>query len=309
MQKYKIEGNINFFEELNKSLDIDSDEEDNTESPNTCQITGLPLIDKYVKLNCGHSFNYDAIYTEICKQKFDFNTYSIDHLPFSERQKVKGFGVDYFIKCPYCRNIQKELLPYYEDLDFLKKYGVNTTDPLYRVYDRTRCNAFSHQGYYWYGYNFTKGKCNGTTTINDKIIPCYNSFAAEIPGLGKTYCQYHIKSYDKKYKADERLKKKKQKEDLKAELKAKKEELKKNKTKVTNNVVLQTNIVNEFVPTLDEVSNQVNTCKMLLKTGPRKGLPCGTKVFNDGFCKRHCCKVIEDQNKKIEVDKIMDEVK
>lgn len=304
MQKYKIEGNINFFEELNKSLDIDSDEEDNSESPNVCQITGLPLIDKYVKLNCGHCFNYDSIYTEICKQKFDFNTYSIENLPFSERQKIKGFGVDYFIKCPYCRNIQMELLPYYEELDFLKKYGVNTPDPLYRVYDRTKYKAYSQQGYVCYGYNFTKGKCYGTTTTDDKIIPCYNTFATEIPGLGKTYCQYHIKSNVKKYKAEEKQKKMKEK----AEMKEKKEALNKNKIKVTNNVVLQTNIVNEFVPNSDECFNPVNTCIIPLKIGPRKGLPCGTKVFNNGFCKRHYCKTIEEQNKKIEVETIIDDV-
>lgn len=304
MQKYKIEGNINFFEELNKSLDIDSDEE-NTESPNICQISGLPLIDKYVKLNCGHCFNYDAIYTEVCKQKFDFHTYTIEYLSCNEKQKIKSFGVDYFIKCPYCRNIQVELLPYYEELSFLKKYGVNTIDPLYKVFDRTKYKTFS-QGYTLYGYTFTKGNCCGTTIVDDKIIPCFESFSSEIPGLGKKYCQYHIKTYVKKYKAEEKQKIIKQKAELKAELKAKKEALRK-KPNIANNVVLQTNTVNVFDPTLDEGVNQVNTCKMLLKIGARKGLPCGTKIFNDGFCKRHYCKTIEDNNKVNGIEKILED--
>ena len=57
-----------FYEELYKSLDTNDDNNSNE----VCQITGMPLIDKYVTLECGHKFNYDAIYTEIHKQKFIF---------------------------------------------------------------------------------------------------------------------------------------------------------------------------------------------------------------------------------------------
>ena len=54
-KKYKIEGNIDFFSELYKSLD----EDDSTgEDENTCLITNEPLTDRYVKMKCGHSFNY-----------------------------------------------------------------------------------------------------------------------------------------------------------------------------------------------------------------------------------------------------------
>jgi hypothetical protein len=54
MLKYRIEGNINFQDELYKLLDIESDDEDKL-----CQITGMPLTDKHVILECNHHFNYD----------------------------------------------------------------------------------------------------------------------------------------------------------------------------------------------------------------------------------------------------------
>ena len=131
MKKYNIEGNVNFFAELQKSMN-DSDLED---SLNVCQITGLPLTDKHVKMKCGHMFNYESIYTEICKQKFEFYSYTLDSLSQNDLQKFRLSGKQYFIKCPYCRSIQTELLPYYEELGLLKKYGVNTSDIAYKVVD------------------------------------------------------------------------------------------------------------------------------------------------------------------------------
>ena len=47
MSKYIIEGGINFYEELYKSLDKNDTKEDEEE---LCQITGLPLIDRYVTM-------------------------------------------------------------------------------------------------------------------------------------------------------------------------------------------------------------------------------------------------------------------
>ena len=60
--KYIIEDGIDFFAELYKSLDdkelLEKTEEDN----NKCLITNQPLTDKFVELNCGHKFNYVALY-------------------------------------------------------------------------------------------------------------------------------------------------------------------------------------------------------------------------------------------------------
>ena len=46
MNKYKIEGSIDFFSELYKSLD-DEENEKNDEQDNLCLITNLPLNDNF----------------------------------------------------------------------------------------------------------------------------------------------------------------------------------------------------------------------------------------------------------------------
>ena len=62
MSKYIIEGNINFQDELYKSLDEESDNEEEF-----CLISGLPLKEKYITLECNHKFNYESLYKEIFK--------------------------------------------------------------------------------------------------------------------------------------------------------------------------------------------------------------------------------------------------
>ena len=121
---YTIEGNINFQEELYKLLDEDSEDEDTL-----CQITSLPLKDKSVTLECKHHFNYDALYNEIHKQKYEFKTYDTHTLTKKELRKYNDSKLDYFIKCPYCRSIQFTILPYYEELGLKKVYGINSLDP------------------------------------------------------------------------------------------------------------------------------------------------------------------------------------
>ena len=106
-----------FYEQLYKSLDDDSDNDNETE---LCQITGLPLESKCVTLECNHKFNYEPLYNEICKQKYVFNSYLWVHLSYKEKYLIKNKGVDYFIRCPYCRNIQLSVLPYYEELGLQK---------------------------------------------------------------------------------------------------------------------------------------------------------------------------------------------
>ena len=123
MVKYTIEGNINFYEELYKSFD----DLDDTITE-LCQITGMPLIDRFVILECNHKFNYNAIYKEIYKQKFIFRSYNYETLISSELAKFKESKKDYFIKCPYCRSIQFTLLPYYEDMEHEKRYGINSLE-------------------------------------------------------------------------------------------------------------------------------------------------------------------------------------
>ena len=119
MKIYATEENIDFFAELYKSLDIEENKQKTIEDENLCLITNELLTDKYVELCCGHKFNYISIYNDIKnhKQKFNHLEVSSSQLKFNE------------IRCPYCRNKQTELLPYYEELGLPKVHGVNFIDP------------------------------------------------------------------------------------------------------------------------------------------------------------------------------------
>ena len=108
--------------ELQKMLNEDDDED------NLCLISSLPLTDKYVTLECNHKFNYEPLYREIYTQKYEFKTYDYSSLNGNNLIKYKLAQQDYYIKCPYCRNIQFSILPYYEELGLKKCYGINSLD-------------------------------------------------------------------------------------------------------------------------------------------------------------------------------------
>jgi hypothetical protein len=92
--------NINNF---NKELLELLCQDDKSNNENICLISNTPLQENFVKLCCGHTFNYTPIFNEIKYQKKNPHHY--------ETQKLSS----YQIKCPYCRTIQNGLLPYYEN--------------------------------------------------------------------------------------------------------------------------------------------------------------------------------------------------
>lgn len=122
---------INFYDLLYESLnetnntkiDLTDTYIQNTDNDNLCLITLEPLEQNYIKLLCGHTFNYEAIYLEVYNQKCKKN--------YNETQilSVKQ------IKCPYCRNIQNKLLP--QNPKFKKKHGVNS--PSYYCMVQNKC--------------------------------------------------------------------------------------------------------------------------------------------------------------------------
>jgi hypothetical protein len=90
----------NFNDELMKMLEESYNEPDSNSEK--CLISNELLEDNCIKLECNHKFNYKHIYNEVHKQK--------KNAWHSEVNKVKSVE----IKCPYCRNIQKGLLPHRE---------------------------------------------------------------------------------------------------------------------------------------------------------------------------------------------------
>lgn len=103
-KKYCIEGNIDFYSEINS----DEGNNDGINYDNICLITSEPLIDKFVTMKCGHKFNYIPLYNDLIKQKYFTNIMEENILKINE------------IRCPYCRTISTQLIPFYENFCILK---------------------------------------------------------------------------------------------------------------------------------------------------------------------------------------------
>ena len=299
MTKYNIEGNIDFFSELYKSFD---NEEKNDENINLCLITDEPLIDKFIKLECNHNFNYIPLYLDIKnhKQKFNFMEGNSSKLNNNE------------IRCPYCRKKHVGLLPFYEELGLAKVHGVNFIDPNFKSSTAQKKSFIScqfltpNEKYDPSGNN--PEEINLSNFGNCKFHQCFNSGTPFILYNNsenqeviddKNYCWKHKKEIVKKYNKDninkEKLKQKeekiKQKEETK--LKQKEEKLKQKKEKqkskedkkqknVSENVVLGPSIIT------DMSGNKIFLgCVEILKSGPNKGNTCGCKIVSENMCKRH----------------------
>ena len=308
MSKYTIEGNIDFQTELYKLLDEDSDDEETL-----CQISGLPLTDKYITLECNHKFNYTALYKEICKQKFVFKTYNPNLLTKKDQLKIRNSKIDYFIKCPYCRNIQFTLLPYYEELELEEIYGINSINEELVDEDQTDEDnqpitqpKFDHT-FKMYGVNFNFGDC--CEKINNFGDLCKSYYSTTIPDTQLSYCSYHYRQGLIKHKQSERkilyIKKmiiKKEKEDKLNEKKKLLEEINVErvlkglpqlkrlpiKNKIEQNII---NVIQPYVPEENDIVKDLLVCKAILKTGPNKGNVCGCKkILDNGLCMRHSSK-------------------
>mgnify|MGYP003326401189 CR=1 FL=1 len=90
---------------------------DNTSNnEKTCLISNIPLDDNSVCLDCDHEFNYYYLYNEMLKQKLD-RIGTDKYLKHNE------------IKCPYCRCITKNYLPYFKYYN-VKQYNLYTKNDI-----------------------------------------------------------------------------------------------------------------------------------------------------------------------------------
>jgi hypothetical protein len=301
MAKYNIEGNIDFYAELYKSLDIEEDDKIDIDKK-LCLITNQPLIDNYVTLECGHNFNYIPIYKDIINHKQKFNG----------MEGGKGILGTHQIRCPYCRKKQDKLLPYYEELGLAKVNGVNFFDPKQANYAGNNIKKCMFK-YPNENYDPTnpESESNSKYLTNMKCchygvqIHLYNTLNPSCPityGDNNYYCYAHKKTMIKQYKAEQKQKEKDEakasklkakdeakeakeleKQKLKEEKQKAKEEAKLakiNKNKSHENVVIGPSIVStEITPT--------NGCIAVLKSGPNKGKHCGCKIIAQDLCGRH----------------------
>ena len=312
MDKYDIEGGIDFFSELYKSLDETTDEDAPNES--VCLITEQPLAEFHVTMKCGHKFNYKPLYLDIKnhKQKFNNLESSSGRLGYNE------------MRCPYCRNKQVGTLPYHEELGLPKVHGINYIDPNYKP-----LNASSMYKHFLSPCEFLTPNVHFDPSASEiiesshdidancKFYKCghlgsqINSYAGisamENFGDEKHYCWSHKKQVIKKYKRDLILKAKEEvkakkmqiKEELKQAKEAEKQKIKEDKQKIkedkqkaktktkkpkqeAENVVLGPVVIGGV-----SESNAVVGCIEILKAGARKGQSCGGKILEDNLCKRH----------------------
>jgi hypothetical protein len=287
MPKYIIEGGLNFYEELYKSLDVEETNKKCTEDDNLCLITNKVLSENFVKLVCGHKFNYDAIFADLKTHKQKFN---------QMEGTTSKLSVDE-IRCPYCRTKQKGLLPYYENLGLPKINGVNhINEPVKSDYIYHKCDYILENPLYDPSGN-NPVDFNATNLGNCKFIKCLysgsklNTISNENYGDEKNYCWNHKKEMIKKYKKEIKDKEKTELKKLKEEAKQKmkdaaktaKENAKKEKEKEKEKKKALTTTSNV------EIENVVTNsgCVQLLKSGPNKGNHCGCKILLDNLCNRH----------------------
>jgi len=277
--KYIIEDNFDFYKELKNSLEVnvnyDGSEKveciNSYEEIDTCLISNSKLEDYWVELSCGHKFNYGPLFKDILNYKRKFNNME------QTRFKLKMNE----IRCPYCRKIQQELLPYYKELNFPKEHGINYLDPL--------------KSNYCYDYVSSPNFCQFPTVFTDNsgnvIVNKCSHYGhthyvlKEKYGNSNKYCYLHKKVLLKEIKQKEKDKIKIEKLLLKEEAKKKKLELKQllknnNKTNEFENVVISDIVI------INENDN-INGCCSLLKYGQRKGEKCGLNICQDFLCKRH----------------------
>lgn len=289
MPNYKIEGDVNFYDELYKSLDEPEDVND----ASVCLITNKPLEENCVTLSCNHKFNYDAIYNDIFNHKKKYNA--------MERNAVKSTQ----IRCPYCRSIQNKLLP--EKEGYKKVHGVNFYDEEQEIV--IKINYSTSQ--------FKQGKCCYIYPDASESNPgCYNKYVKTLDLDNKTYCSFHynhvlnklykekklkekqareqkkaqallekIKAQEEKQKLKEEKQKEKQKEKEEKQKAKDEEKLKKSAEKTQKNYHKSQN--ENVIISASSSSSPNSGCIQLLKTGKNKGTQCGCKISQDGLCGRH----------------------
>tara|TARA_B100000902_G_C27317729_1_gene922406 strand:+ start:1163 stop:1780 length:618 start_codon:yes stop_codon:yes gene_type:complete len=108
-----LEEKNDFYKLINSDKNIENTI--NIDSNNLCKICDIELEDNYIELSCGHRFNYMPLYNEILYQKTNKYSLSYDYTKLNLNQ----------IKCPYCRTISNNILPYlkFYNVDMIR--GVN----------------------------------------------------------------------------------------------------------------------------------------------------------------------------------------
>jgi flagellar biosynthesis GTPase FlhF len=179
------------------------------------------------------------------------------------------------IRCPYCRHIQRKLLPYYEDMGVQKVHGVNFYDEsLFKNKDSNCSQIIGNCCYQVDGI-----KCSHTLVY---VVECLE---------GNMYCIYHkfkaIQELEKKKKLDAKKKAKEEKEEAKKKEKEAKEEAKKKEKEANKESKKKEKEANKESKKKEKEADAI-LCKQILKSGKNAGKECCCKVYkNENMCLRH----------------------
>ena len=113
LKKYEVEDglDVDFFAALQQL----SEEPEPEQHEHACLITNEPLNAFHIMLVCGHKFNYEPLYQEVIRQKGRLGMHNY----------YEKIGI-HQIKCPYCRTLSNQLLPYIGPHPTIKRLnGVN----------------------------------------------------------------------------------------------------------------------------------------------------------------------------------------
>ena len=177
---YIIEGGIDFYNEINNITTNNNNITPNNDTLNNlCLITQEPLTINYIKLPCGHTFNYLPLYKEISVQKKNStikNVFEIIKLNINE------------MKCPYCRLKIDNILPY---IPFYQENedGKNIIERINGVNSPERY-CMKHKDCSWV---FKQGKDEGTTCSKNAYYRNTNDAYAY---CNDAYCDMHWKKID-----------------------------------------------------------------------------------------------------------------
>lgn len=296
MKKYIVEGGIDFFSELYKEISNGNENQIDEDDSNKCLITGEELTSKFVKLNCGHKFNYIPLYNDLVNHRIKFNVLETKSTKLSDNE----------IRCPYCRSRQTELLPYYQELDLPKTLHVNMEYKTKKHCSPGSCEYLTENP----GFNPLQPESD----TNVKMIKCiryhcgnmnyyFDKAKKETVYIGDHhYCYIHRKQIVSEHKKSVKEKfmeakkkalqekKEQMKEDKKKLAEEKKAKLKEEKMQAKLNAKMSAKKSDANANVVLGASTVVlenGGCIQILKTGPKKGTQCGCKIFNNNLCKRH----------------------
>jgi hypothetical protein len=162
--------------------DTESDTGDDSKSHEGCMITQTPLSSDHVTLECGHKFNYDAIFNDIYYHKKRFHD--------MESSRLKGTQ----LRCPYCRNIQNCLLPCPPGKNMV--CGVNAVVDI----PQEQVAHMRTPSMYWLNYRqFARGFCcHGVNNIaglseSSSEVICSDTMVIYNDVDERVYCKSHLK--------------------------------------------------------------------------------------------------------------------